>query len=108
MPYDTRAAGEAAVHPSLGPETGLAKGNSLFAILSDGRSTPLEGRDIVPPANSSPTCPHCEADPETLERWIQECPATAVKRIRVFGGAAPHISVLISSPRAVLAFAHGL
>ena len=31
-----------------------------------------------------------------------------VKRIRVFGGAAPQLSVLVTSPKTVLAFSHGL
>ena len=30
---------------------------------------------------------------ETLEHWLQECPATAVKRIRVFGGWHPNLSL---------------
>ena len=80
----------------------------LIAQLRSGHCRKLAAYRSVVDANSSPTCPYCEADHETLEHWIQECPATAVKRIRVFGGTAPHLSVLVSNPRAVLAFAHGL
>ena len=57
----------------------------LIAQLRSGHCRKLAAYRSVVDANSSPTCPHCEADPETLEYWIQECPATAVKRIRVFG-----------------------
>ena len=80
----------------------------LIAQLRSGHCRKLAAYRSVVDSNSSPTCPYCEADHETLEHWIQECPATAVKHIRVFGGTAPHLSVLVSNPRAVLAFAHGL
>ena len=80
----------------------------LIAQLRSVHCRKLTAYRSVVDANSSPTCPYCEADPETLEHWIQECPATAVKCIRVFGGTAPHLSVLVSNPRDVLAFAHGL
>ena len=80
----------------------------LIAQLRSGHCRKLAAYRSVVDANSSPTCPYCESDPETLEHWIQESPATAVKSIRVFGGTAPHLSVVVSNPRAVLAFAHGL
>ena len=32
-----------------------------------------------------------------LRSWLQECPATAQKRIRGFGGAAPPLSVLVEN-----------
>ena len=63
-------------------------------------------RSII--SESSPQCPFCEGGEETLEHWLQECPATVGQRIRGFGGAAPPLSVLVESPKAVLAFAHGL
>ena len=80
----------------------------LIAQLRSGHCHTLAAYRSVVDANLSPTCPYCEADHETLEHWIQECPATAVKRIRVFGGTAPQLSVMVSNTRAVLAFAHGL
>ena len=58
----------------------------LIAQLRSGYCRKLAAYRSVVDANSSPTCPNCEADHETLEHWIQECPATAVKRIRVLGG----------------------
>ena len=61
----------------------------LIAQLRSGHCRKLAAYRSVVDANSSPTCPHCETDHETLEHWIQECPATAVKRIRVFGGRHP-------------------
>ena len=61
----------------------------LIAQLRSGHCRKLAAYRSVVDANSSPTCPHCEVDPETPEHWIQKCPATAVKRIRVFGGRHP-------------------
>ena len=79
----------------------------LLAQLRSGHCTRLAAyKSII--SNSSPQCPFCEGGEETLEHWLQECPATAAKRIRGFGGAAPPLSVLVESPKAVLAFAHGL
>ena len=44
-----------------------------------------------------------------IEHWLRECPATAVKRMRVFGGAAaPPMTALVNNTEAVLAFARGL
>ena len=79
----------------------------LLAQLRSGHCTRLAAyRSII--SNSSPQCPFCEGGEETLEHWLQEYPATAAKRIHGFGGAAPPLSVLVESPKAVLAFAHGL
>ena len=61
----------------------------LIAQLRSGHCRKLAAYRSVVDSNSSPTCPYCEADHETLEHWIQECPATAVKRIRLFGGRHP-------------------
>ena len=64
------------------------------AQLRSGHCRKLAGYRSVVDAKSSPTCPYCEADHEKLEHWIQECLATAVKRIRVFGGGdTPSISL---------------
>ena len=50
-------------------------------------------RNIIE-SNFSSICPHCEAEAETLEQWLQECPATAAKRTRVFGGGGtPTVSL---------------
>ena len=79
----------------------------LLAQLRSGHCKRLAAyRSII--SDSSPQCPFCEGEAETLEHWLQECPATVGKRIRGFRGAAPPLSVLVESPEAVLAFAHGL
>ena len=80
----------------------------LLAQLRSGHCRKLAAFRNVVDSYSSPTCPHCEEGFETLEHWLQVCPATAAKRIRVLGGVAPPLSILVSNPRAVLAFAHGL
>ena len=79
-----------------------------MAQLRSGHCRKLAANRNIIESNFSSICPHCEAEAETLEYWLQECPATAAKRTRVFGGAVPQLSVLVTSPKAVLAFAHGL
>ena len=79
----------------------------LLAQLRSGHCTRLAAyRSII--SESSPQCPFCEGGEETLEHWLQECPATAGQRIRGFGGTAPPLSVLVESPKDLLAFAHAL
>ena len=78
----------------------------MLAQLRSGHCHKLAAYRNIVDAESSPYCPHCKDAPETLEHWLQECPATAQKRIRGFGGAAPPLSVLVENPEAVIAFAH--
>ena len=84
------------------------KDSVLLAQLRSGHCHKLAAYRNIVDADSSATCPHCQGAPETLEHWLQECPATARRRIREFGGAAPLLSALIEQPEAVIAFAHGL
>ena len=70
----------------------------LMAQLRSGHCRKLATYRNVIESNFSSICQHCEAEAETLEHWLQECPATAAKRTRVFGGAAPQLSVLVTSP----------
>ena len=59
------------------------KESVILAQLRSGHCTRLAAyRSII--SNSSPQCPFCEGGEETLEHWLQECPATAAKRIRGF------------------------
>ena len=80
----------------------------LIAQLRSGHCHKLAAYRNVVDQNSSPYCPYCKDEFETLEHWLRECPATARKRIRGFGGAAPPLSVLVDDPKMVLAFSHGL
>ena len=53
----------------------------LLAQLRSGHCKRLAAyRSII--SDSSPQCPFCEGEAETLEHWLQECPATVGKRIR--------------------------
>ena len=73
----------------------------LLAQLRSGHCRSLAAYRNIIDANSPAMCPYCEEEYETLEHWLQECPATRIKSIRCFGGAAPPLSVLV---RAVLAY----
>ena len=71
----------------------LSRGDAVFiAQLRSGHCRKLAAYRSIVETNFSPICPHCDMEAETLEHWLQDCPATAVKRIRVFGGAAPQLS----------------
>ena len=61
----------------------------LLAQLCSGHCHKLAVYRNIVDADTSATCLHCQGAPETLEHWLQECPATARRRIREFGGAAP-------------------
>ena len=78
----------------------------LIAQLRSGHCRKLAAYRNIVDANVSPNCPYCVDGIETLEHWLQDCPATAAKRFRVMGGVAPQLSILVTNPRAVLAFAH--
>ena len=80
----------------------------LLAQLRSGHCHMLAAYRNVINQDVSPLCPHCNDEFETLEHWLCECPATAVKRIRRFGGAAPPLTVLVDDPLSVLAYAHEL
>ena len=80
----------------------------LLAQLRSGHCRSLAAYRNIIDANSPAMCPYCKEEFETLEHWLQECPATRRRGIRCFGGAAPPLSVLVSAPRAVLAFCRGV
>ena len=87
----------------------LSRGEAvLIAQLRSGHCRKLAAYRSIVETNFSPICPLCDMEAETLEHWLQDCPATAVKRILVFGEVALQLSVLVTSPKTVLAFAHGL
>ena len=80
----------------------------LLAQLRSGHCHTLAAFHDVVDKKFSPYCPHCKDEHETIEHWLRECPATAVKRMRVFGGAAPPMTALVKNTETVLAFARGL
>ena len=96
-----------AMFDGLRDQEPLSRGDAvLIAQLRSGLCRKLAAYRIIDESNFSSICPHCDMEAETLEHWLQDCPAMAVKRIRLFGGGAPQLSV--TSPKTVLAFAHGL
>ena len=96
-----------AVYDCVRDRSPLNRPDTVFIAQLRSRRGLAAYRSIVD-SSASPRCPHCDLDVETVEHWLQECPATAAKRIRVFGGASPSLSVLVSNPKAVLAFSSGL
>ena len=84
------------------------KDEVMMAQLRSGHCHRLAAYRNVVHKDSSPLCPHCEMDYETLEHWLQCCPATAVKRIHGFGGPAPPLAVLVEDPKAVIAYTRSL
>ena len=62
----------------------------LMAQLRSGHCRKLAAYRNIIESNFSSICPHYEAEAETLEYWLHECPATAAKRTRVFGGRHPN------------------
>ena len=75
------------------------KDSVLLAQLRSGHCHKLAAYRNIVDAYSSATCPHCQGAPEKLDHWLQECPATARRRIREFGGAAPPLSALVKNQR---------
>ena len=49
-------------------------------------------------------CPRCEEEPETLEHWLQGCPATMNIRLGCFGMVQPPLSILAESPGMVASY----
>ena len=80
----------------------------LLAQLRSGHCQRLAAYKHRIDSSTSPICPHCETEEETITHWLTECPATINKRVREFGGAAPPLSVLVGNPKAVLSYAQGL
>ena len=74
----------------------------IIAQLRSGHSHKLAAYRNIVDNSTSPTCPYCDIDYETIEHFLQQCPATTTKRIRAFGGAEPPLSVLVENPEAVL------
>ena len=77
----------------------------LLAQLRSGHCLRLAAYSALIAKSSDGTCPLCTLEPQTLEHWLQVCPALLTSRNRLFGGPSPALSVLLQDPRAVLAYA---
>jgi ribonuclease HI len=87
------------------PFSGTRREQVLLAQLRAGHCSKLAAYcRIVNPA-ADPTCPRCGEEPEDLEHWLQRCPATQQKRMRIFGCLSPPLSVLTSHPSLVIPYA---
>ena len=62
--------------------------------------------DAMPPTTTTmPRSPRDALSQSTEpDNWLQDCPATARRRILEFRGAAPPLTALIEQPEAVIAF----
>ena len=54
---------------------------------------------------TDPICDLCGQAPQTLEHWLQDCPATAVRRHQLFGTESGNLGCLTSHPQEALALA---
>ena len=77
----------------------------LLAQLRSGHCPKLAAYSATFAGGSGGTCSFCMLEPQTLEHWLQVCPALLPRRVRFFGGPSPPLSVLLQDPRAVLAYA---
>ena len=80
----------------------------LLAQLRSGHCRKLAANHKTVDDNADPICPQCGREPETVEHWLQRCPASAARRMAEFGVASPPMNVMFQDPVAVLAFSHGL
>jgi ribonuclease HI len=73
----------------------------LVAQLRSGHCPRLRAyRKLVDPT-ADPLCQRCQEEEETVEHWLQRCPALVTKRLDEFGTTDPPLSVLATAPRAV-------
>lgn len=86
----------------------------LLAQLRSGHCRKLRAYRAIVDPSCDPICPRCRepdgsgvGEPETLEHWLQECPALNSARLRAFGTVCPNLSVLCSDPVAAASFARG-
>ena len=77
----------------------------LLAQLRAGHCTALAAYRALVSPGSDGNCPLCLQAPQTVEHWLQECDASASRRMRILGAAAPPLSVMTEDPVAVVAYA---
>ena len=71
-------------------------------LLAAYRSRVTSG--MPPGLRESPMCPRCSGGEETIEHFLQECPATLAARVSCLGSAAPRLSILCGRPGRVVAY----
>ena len=54
---------------------------------------------------TDPTCDLCQESPQTLEHWLQHCPATAAQRWALFGEDSGRLGCLTKHPKEALVLA---
>jgi len=79
----------------------------LLAQLRSGHCLRLAAYKKVIDDAADPMCPLCGREPENLQHWLQQCPASVDRRVAEFGVASPPLKVLFQDPVAVLAFSRG-
>ena len=80
----------------------------LLSRLRSGHALYLAAYRTKTGQGPDPTCPKCGEAPETLEHWLQVCPANMALRHAAFGDAFPPLSVLCTEPRQVLQYSGSL
>ena len=77
----------------------LSRGDqSLLARLRSGHYMGLRAHRNRVDGVSDPMCDLCGQEPQTLEHWLQDCPATAVLRHELFGPDSGDLGCLTSHP----------
>ena len=98
-----------AVYCSISPRTEARitarSEQSLLAKLRSGHFLGLRHYRNIVDKVTDPTCDLCRESPQTLEHWLQHCPATAALRWRLFGGDSGRLDCLTRHPRECLALA---
>ena len=90
-----------------GPRLSRAE-SVLLAQLRSGHCPKLAAYSaLITGSSDGGVCPRCTLEPETVEHWLQVCPASLSLRSRLFGGPSPPMSALLQVPQAVLAYARG-
>ena len=77
----------------------------LLAQLRSGHCLRLAAYSALITRNSNGVCPLCMREQQTLEHWLQACPAMGAQRLSILGNPSPPLSVLQEAPQAVLALA---
>ena len=80
----------------------------LLTCLRSGNALHLAAYRMMTGQGPDPTCPKCGEAVETLEHWLQVCPANMALRHAAFGDAFPPLSVLCTEPRQVLQYSGSL
>ena len=78
---------------------------SLLAKLRSGHFMGLRSYRHRVDGITDPTCDLCQESPQTLEHWLQHCPATAAQRWALFGEDSGRLDCLTKHPKEALALA---